>query len=113
MENGRSGRASDAGARRLRSALPDDYPLGLIALYLGTGNRWLLPNLYVLSLLLEVKTVVVRLIFTEPRDGRERVLVGSCSPFALRMALDREKPAYEEAKHRTPIGPIDAVAPAF
>ena len=27
--------------------------------------------------------------------------------------IDREKPAYEEAKHRTPIGPIDAVAPAF
>ena len=49
MENGGSGRASDAGDRRLRSAVPDDYPLGLIAVYLLliavlVAIRWTLPD---------------------------------------------------------------------
>jgi hypothetical protein len=80
---------------------------------LGSGDRWVLPNLYVLSLLLEVKTVVHRLVFTETREGRPNMLIGSCSPFDLRLELDKRHPELERAKHATPLGPLQQVGPMF
>jgi hypothetical protein len=80
---------------------------------LGSGDRWVLPNLYLLSLLLEVKTVVARLVFTEVREGRPNQLIGSCSPFDLRLELDKTHPELERAKHATPLGPLEQVGPTF
>jgi hypothetical protein len=70
---------------------------------LGSGDKWLLPNLYFLAFLLESRTRLDVMIFTERSGAAQRYLIGSCTPSALRERLEAKIPALGEARKKTSV----------
>jgi hypothetical protein len=70
-------------------------PVGVIDLQ--EGNKWLWPNLYFLSRMLEIDTLVSQLVFTEARGGSDGYVVGSCRPDELRRQIEQRVPSYASA----------------
>lgn len=66
----------------------------VVVIDLRDGQKWLLPNLYFLTRLLESDSLVSLLVFTESRGGRDGYVVGSCSPAELRRRVEETIPAY-------------------
>jgi hypothetical protein len=70
-------------------------PVGIIDL--KDGRKWLLPNLYFLTRLLEIEPLVSELVFTEIRGGSDGYLVGSCGRDELRRQIEQTVPGYADA----------------
>ncbi len=71
-------------------------PCGIIDLQ--TGAKWRLPNLYYLSVLLEVDPVVAMLFFTEMRRGIDGYFVRMSRPGEFRRQVEHAVPAYDSAR---------------
>jgi hypothetical protein len=69
----------------------------LVFVGLGSGDRWLLPNLYFLALLLQAVTCVRELVFTHQVGGVDQVYAGMCPPSRLVQRIDARFPAYAAA----------------
>lgn len=50
---------------------------------LGSGNRWVVSNLYFLALLTASRTNVQQLVFTDAREQEEKHFLGMCAPADL------------------------------
>jgi hypothetical protein len=76
---------------------------------LRDGHKWLLPNLYFLTRLLELEPVVNQLVFTELRGEEDGYLVGSCQASDLRLGIERAVDGYASASATIPPlqAPID------
>jgi hypothetical protein len=79
---------------------------------LGVGNKWLLPNLYFLALVLERWTDVVIIVFTKPEGDREDVYVACARPQALRDRLSAERPDLAAAA-QSALDDLDAAGQHF
>jgi hypothetical protein len=64
---------------------------------LQNGSKWRLPNLYYLSVVLEVDPVVGMLFFTEIRCGIDGYFVRMSRPGEIRRHIEQAVPAYREA----------------
>ena len=71
-------------------------PCGIIDLQ--TGSKWRLPNVYYLSVVLEVDPVVDMLLFTEKRRGIDGYFVRMSRPDDIRRQIEQALPAYSAAR---------------
>jgi len=83
-----------ASLRALR--IQGGAPCGIIDLQAGT--KWRLPNLYYLSVVLEVDPVVAMLFFTETRRGIDGYFVRMSRPGEFRQQIEQAVPAYAAAR---------------
>jgi len=83
-----------ASLRTLR--IQGGAPGGIIDLQ--TGTKWRLPNLYYLSVVLEVDPVVAMLFFTETRRGIDGYFVRMSRPGEFRRQIEQAVPAYGAAR---------------
>jgi hypothetical protein len=83
-----------AALRELR--IRGGAPCGIIDLQ--TGAKWRLPNLYYLSVVLEVDPVVDMLFFTEIRRGIDGYFVRMSRPGEFRRQIEQAVPAFSEAR---------------
>jgi hypothetical protein len=65
---------------------------------LQTGTKWKLPNLYYLSVMLEIDPIVATLFFTEMRRGIDGYLVRMCRAGEFRRQIEQAIPAYSQAR---------------
>lgn len=71
----------------------------VIRLDLGTSSQrtWKFPNLYFLTLLLELRSGVRQLLFLQQRDGGRDEFVTMCTPGCLRQDLEKISPIFGAA----------------
>ena len=73
----------------------------VVVVDLGTGDKWLLPNLFFLALMLERWTCVTLLVFTKTEDGSDNLYVACAPPKKLRQALEEARPDLGQARAAT------------
>jgi hypothetical protein len=76
-------------------SLAGGAPIGIIDLQ--KGDKWRLPNLYFLSIMLELDPIVTQYVFTEIRGGIDGYVVRTCKPGELRQQIELALPAYSAA----------------
>lgn len=64
---------------------------GAVVIDLGGGDKWLLPNLFFLTWMLERWTCVTLLVFTKTEAGSENLYVACAPPKKLRQALEEAR----------------------
>jgi hypothetical protein len=62
---------------------------------LGTGDKWLLPNLYFLAWVLERWTRVSLIVFTKAEGSRRPIYVACASPKELRERIAAARPMFQ------------------
>jgi hypothetical protein len=67
-------------------------PIAIIDLQ--NGDKWRLPNLYFLSIMLELDPIVTQFVLTEVRNGIDGYVVRTCRPGELRRQIELSLPAY-------------------
>jgi hypothetical protein len=70
----------------------------VVVVDLGTGDKWLLPNLFFLALMLERWTCVTLLVFTKTEDDNENLYIACAPPRKLRQALEDARPDLGKAR---------------
>jgi len=73
-------------------SLDGGAPVGIIDLQ--KGHKWRLPNLYFLSVVLEVDPIVTEYVFTEIRGGIDGYVVRTCHPAEFRRQIEQALPVY-------------------
>jgi hypothetical protein len=76
-------------------SLAGGAPIGIIDLQ--KGDKWRLPNLYFLSIMLELDPIVTQFVLTEVRGGIDGYVVRTCKPGELRRQIELALPAYSAA----------------
>lgn len=70
-------------------------PVGIIDLQ--SGSKWRLPNLYFLSIVLDVDPIVTEFVFTTARGATDGYVVRACSTAEFRRQVEQALPAYGTA----------------
>jgi hypothetical protein len=86
---------------------------GAIPVDLGVGDKWVLPNLYFLALVLERWTRVDVVVFTHTDGQRTGIYVACTSPEALRLRIGVARPEFETAAQSTRDGSLNAAGGMF
>lgn len=73
----------------------------VVSVDLGAGRRWLVPNLYFFALLLDSRTSVKQLVFTETKERDDGFFVGMCPPREVVKTLGFEAPTLNTAAAAT------------
>jgi hypothetical protein len=80
-----------AGVKTVRAANAE-----AVAVDLGFGTKWRLPNLYFLAWIMVNDPVTRWMVFTETRGDTPAVFVGLCSASDLRLSIEAVHSAYAE-----------------